>query len=261
LTKGIYERFAAYEILSSDKYVAGKYKVTAVNRVGFGSKSVESVECEIPAPKTLEILTDLVNYGVITDTENGYALPITVDVDNDAKGDGVKVTYNWKKTVTKPDENGESAWDDVENNANELAVKEPGWYKVEVVSTLNRANISKTSNIAKVTMPNAAPSLTHKQGEESIIHNVDRNEKVVLDIVLDSPYTSELESEGLRYEWYSGDISEDNKVVNGNGIEGQGTSQLTIVYNGMPNFYWCKVYNILGGVESEPAISGEFIVR
>lgn len=261
MEKGIYERFAAYEILSSDRYVAGKYKVTAVNRVGFGSKSTESVECEIPAPKVLNIITDLIDYGAIVDTENGYVLPVAVEVDKDAQGDGVKVSYNWKKTLAKPDENGESVWDEVENTTNELAVKEPGWYKVEVVSTLNRANISKTSNIAKVTMPNAAPVLAHKAEDDMKVYDIDKLDSIELTIELATPYSSELESEELKYVWYTGDSSDPTPVVNGPEANGQGTKTLTVTNFGIPTLYWCKVSNKLGGVFSDEATSGEFFVR
>lgn len=260
MEEGIYERFAAYEILSSDRYVAGKYKVTAVNRVGFGSKSTDSIECEIPAPKVLNVITDLVDYGAITDVENGYTLPVAVEVDKDTQGDGVKVSYNWKVTTAKPDENGESVWEDVENASNELIVKTPGWYKVEVVSTLNRANITKTSNIAKVTMPNAAPILNHKFGEEKT-YDIDKLDSIDLVIGLEKPYTSELESEELKYEWFTNDISDPILVVDGPEAQGQGTNTLRVTNFGTPTFYWCNVSNKLGGTFSEAAISGEFLVR
>lgn len=263
LAKGIYERFAAYEILSSDRYVAGHYNVTAVNRVGFGSKSVKSATCEIPVPKVLDIVTDLVDYGAIVDTENGFELPVAVAVDNDASGDGVKVTYNWKSTTVKPDENGESVWEEVEETSNKLMAKEPGWYKADIVSTLNRANIYKTSNICKVTMPNTPPVLVHKQGDDMLVRDIDKLDSIGLTIELAEPYDgNELKSEEVKYVWYTGDISDKVLVVNNSpAIEGQGTKTLKVTNYGVPTIYWCEVSNKLGGEFSEPAISGEFFVR
>lgn len=263
MNNGIFERYAAYEILAGDKYVAGKYNVTAVNRVGFGSKSVKSSTCEIPNPKVLEIIADLVDYGAIIDTENGYVLPISVETDKDipAHTDGIKLTYNWMTTTTKPNENGESDWTPVEEASNMLAVKEPGWYKVEVVSTLNRANIVKTSNIAKVTMPNAAPVLAHKFGDDMIVRDIPTMESTELVINLAEPYTSELQSEEIKYEWFTGDASEPTLVVDSENAKGQGTNTLTVTHFNIPSLYWCKVYNKLGGEFSEAAISGEFFIR
>lgn len=264
MEKGIFERYAAFEILSGDegdKYVAGKYNVTAVNRVGFGSKSVKSSTCEIPNPKVLEIIADLVDYGAITDIENGYVLPISVEVDKDVpvQADGIKLTYNWMTTTTKPNENGESDWTPVEETSNMLAVKEPGWYKVEVTSTLNRASIAKTSDIAKITMPNAAPVLKAKEGEVQILEAAP-SDVVDITLELDVPYESELESEGVQYVWYTGDYSQPMELSNSNGVSGQGTNVLSVLYAGIPTSYWCEVRNKLGGVYSEPARSAAFVI-
>lgn len=264
MEKGIFERYAAFEISSGekgDRYVAGKYNVIAVNRVGFGSKSVKSSTCEIPNPKVLEITTDLVDYGAITDIENGYALPISVETDKDipAHTDGIKLTYNWMTTTTKPNENGESDWTPVEETSNILAVKEPGWYKVEVVSTLNRANIAKTSNIAKVTMPNAAPTLTHPTGAIEFVDGI-TGRVTDITINLKTPYVNELESEGIKYVWKCGDSSNPTIISNDSTYSGQGTSTLSILYAN-PNLYWCEVSNLLGGTYSEPTISGQFFIQ
>lgn len=264
---GIFERYAAFEISAGDegdRYVAGKYNVTAVNRVGFGSKSVKSSTCEIPNPKVLEITTDLVDYGAIADTENGYALPISVETDKDvpAHTDGIKLTYNWMTTTTKPNENGEGDWAPVEEASNEsniLTVKEPGWYKVEVISTLNRANIAKTSNIAKVTMPNAAPKLTHPTGAVEFVDGV-TGQVTDITINLETPYANELESEGIKYVWKCGDSSNPTIISNDSTYSGQGTSTLSILYAN-PNLYWCEVSNLLGGTYSEPTISGQFFIQ
>lgn len=267
MEKGIFERYAAFEITAEnkDKYIAGKYNVTAVNRVGFGSKSVKSSTCEIPNPKVLNIVTDLVDYGAIADAENGYVLPISVETDKDVPThtDGIKLTYNWMTTTTKPNENGEGDWAPVEEASNEsniLTVKEPGWYKVEVISTLNRANIAKTSNIAKVTMPNAAPVLTHPEGATTSIVDAVPNNVVDIKINLNTPYESELQSEGVQYVWFTGDATMPTKVVDGNGISGQGTDTLSVLYSGFPAIYWCEVSNKLGGVYSTPARSGAFAI-
>lgn len=256
---GIYERFAVYEILSGERYVAGKYNVTAVNRVGFGSKSTKSTTCEIPNPKVLDIATNLVEYGAIENVETGYELPIAVITDNDAQGDGVKVTYNWMTTTSKPNDNNESDWVPVEETSNTLMVKQPGWYKVEVTSTLNRANIAKTSDIAKITMPNAAPVLKAKEGEVQILEATP-GDVVDITVELDVPYESELESEGVQYIWYTGDYSQPMELSNSNGISGQGTNILSVLYAGIPTSYWCEVRNKLGGVYSEPARSAAFVI-
>lgn len=270
---------------ASDEVITGKYWVEATNTVGIvsdgalkgNSTTVKSTECNVPAPAPLVI------------NENGD-LDETLFLDKDS-GTGTlsfavnhddaipSYTYTWYKSETHPSEftdltsivqtNGPKT-----ENTDTCAVNAPGWYAVKVLSSLNRTKKTAKSKICKVMNHPAIPTiLTMMQSNESqSTVAVDVSQEGVeypdyangdiakLSITTDLDSATELQSDGLTYDWYVIEVDKGTRLlteadIGKNGLIKEdtklGKSSLTVRCinddNANPTHYKCVVTNTLNG--------------
>ena len=270
---------------ASGEVITGKYWVEATNTVGIvsdgalkgNSTTAKSTQCNVPAPAPLVI------------NENGD-LDETLFLDKDS-GTGTlsfavnhddaipSYTYTWYKSETRPSEfadltsviqtNGPKT-----ENTDTQAVNAPGWYAVKVQSSLNRTKETAESKICKVMNHPAIPTiLTMMQSNESqSIVAVDVSQEGVeypdyangdiakLSITTDLDSATELQSEGLTYDWYVIEVDKGTRLlteadIGKNGLIKEGTelgkSSLTVRCinddNANPTHYKCVVTNTLNG--------------
>jgi hypothetical protein len=222
----------------------------------------------LPGPAAIQIKTDLNKSKVVekvVDAEtkevsiaSGEALSIELP-DNIYNAD---IVYNWfmkttvdgdyvavTKQVPVEDEEGNITYEEIiASTSSVLEVDKLGWYKAQIVSTLNRKDIEANSEECKVTFAPEAPTI-ESDGDQLYFEltpkDVSKDLKVKATVANgDNP----LYSEGIEYVWFIASNSEPRELTEADAdIAVANGDTLTVKYVDTNNAYMfnCVAYNVL----------------
>ncbi len=279
-TTVLYRRYTTYTINSSDNQIVGQYHVKATNTLGKNTTEPKSSSAAtIPGPSDIVFTTKLANSAILTkaaDAPEGTTetASLAVELAPDTNGTPT-IAYEWLKNIE--DKDNAEKWLPLEHNDKTLSVSIPGWYKVQVTATLNRAVVeSESENVCFVTFSPAEPTMTFgdygtdanpDDGDDYVTLNKSVGQEVTLPVeatVAIDPdysetYSDKLFSEKINYQWYMQDLlSQTQKEVklddtNAIVVSGTQSNQLIIkpIKAGLYNFR-CEAVNELNGQVSNP---------
>lgn len=266
----LYERYSAFTVPEADEdeltndEVVGKYYVAAINYKGELSTAitpVRSSECVLPGPAAIQIQTDLepakiVDKVVVDDqavVAPGEVLSIKLP-DNVYNAD---IVYNWEMKETEDGEYApvispavEGDEDDIASTGSNLNISKLGWYRANIVSTLNRKSISTNSEECKVTFQPEAPEIESNMDSYYCELNAADGEKQLIVSAKVNNQDNSLYSEKIEYVWYIAHNSELRKLTEADAdIATAQDNVLTVKYLNTHNIYTfnCQAYNILNG--------------
>lgn len=217
----LYQRFTTYTIPLGDVKVSGEYIVKAVNRISASNVNVSNPEsssvCCLVSPADIEIITNLEENVLLSASGEDTLLKISIKAPKD---ENTVIGYDWKKNILASDVASED-WNSLETqNGTYAYVNEPGWYSVNVTSTLNREEKSAVSNVCKVTYEPKLPAMEYSEDAKSKIEEGDTiptygGITALLEVVhpygvfaneedyitYGSTYSNQLFSEQLEYVW------------------------------------------------------------
>lgn len=256
----LYERYSTYTIPNNNESVTGYYFATVTSAFAADANAIsdprESSRCELPGPQPLAISTNLPMSAYLESiNEDGEIVDnaIALAIDTGANPYKSTVTYNWKRSVDGDD------FEDISNNSKSLIVDEPGWYKVEVTSVLNRETATPvSSNTCFVTELPVKPTIENDTKINGVVANniplTAAAGSVVLKVKAKLPegydIANPLQHEKFNYKWYISLVNEGNPhlvteadkdyaVANGN--------ELTVFWNSRVDYasFNCLVENEL----------------
>lgn len=261
----LYERYNVLNLPATGE-VTGQYKACVYNTVNnlVTRIPVFSSTCLLPGPQKIVFKEDgnLLNGMILPEDESGVNLLVATEEDVYEPS----LSYKWRKSQSAAEEvlkENTSVWSNTQSNW--INVNEPGWYSVEVVSTLNREETTKFSNVCKVTDFPEPPTVT-PQGNAlyMVAPGVPQTLKIEAKVLNPNDYGTELITEGIEYIWQIKlvDSGVDGVYItltddNCTGITGLGTTQITIdntlTVNGRATAggtMRCLVANILNGEQA-----------
>jgi hypothetical protein len=286
-----YEFYAYCTINNTTKSIVGTYAAVISNNVsGKAPSATRTNNWIIPSPKVITYNTDLSeNNNIIaevyfeteddecdlaktyyTKTEKGlYEIAdivefapdvvyyekdnvVTLQIAATPDNNDATLTYAWYYTDTL---NGDMT--PIEGATQRSHdIRQPGWYQVITTSTLNREDITKGSQIAKVTLPPVVPTVNYQGGEAKIVNinfNNIENDSYPLTVSAEIE-EGPLSSERLSYTWLhqakEADGVYEDVVVGEYGVKEISNNVLTVSYTGDQEIFVCKVTNHLNGVEA-----------
>ena len=263
----LYTRFTSYTV-ADDADITGEYHVRAYNNVATRDGAISSItyaassDCLLPAPKDINIATDLPAGVILKDGKADLTLALSADEYNP------NVTYEWRSSVVGADAVLDKEVEAASTTSEPtLAVTTPGWYSARAIASLNRKVKDLFSGVCKVTNK-PLPPLVAFQGNETVY--IEGETPAVLTIeasIANADNIAEaLLSDKFNYIWQIRPINAvDNNswtVISENdaGISGQGTDTLTVDKN-LPyagaNFR-CLVVNELNGAKAVFDHSGSY---
>lgn len=214
----LYEKYTTLTVPATGD-VTGTYTVKAWNTTTVGGKAYksdprESRECILVSPTDINIVTDLVNKGLITyeidEDSESVKKPATLQVIlAEKEGDNTNFNYVWYRATSRdanPSEVADSA-------SNKYEAEQPGWYKAYITASLNRQTNEHTTGWCKVTEMPVAPTLTITStggtlDEDGDSYTWDKQigTQLVLTLSASVPNATtydveDLYSEGLTYSW------------------------------------------------------------
>ena len=242
-----------------------------------------SDKCLLPAPADIAFNENgnLLDGSILTlveqedeEAEDIYASTLAVSIVNDNYGP--TVNYEWRKSiVSEADatnlENAVHTTTEVPN----LTVNEPGWYSVNVISTLNRTVKNKLSvdennepKACKVTFAPKPPLVERQAISGSIVGYVNKAPaifKVTASINNPDNMAHELLSDNISYIWQIAYSDTNETYVNipadFAGVTGLGTNAITVtekLKTQVANFR-CLVINELNGAKAIFDHSGSYV--
>lgn len=259
MKSGLYEQISILRIPATPedeepKKIAGLYTVSISNRVGTNESFKSSGTCEIPAPKDIIFNGDLPEEGTIL-TDGSAVLDLTGKILADDSH--AELNYQWTSCVK---ENSEFIPVEGANNEARLTVATPGWYKLNVISSMNRASIEKFSKVCKVTNLPTAPIIRDMDpNNPHYTINASSTNGIATMIVDVAPFDDteidiKLLSEGLTYKWYrkivDGESGQQRQEVSlsDSDVTAMEGNQLQIrVLAGEGKYFECDVINTLNG--------------
>lgn len=246
----LYEKVTTYTI-PKEGDVVGYYRAMAKNSIGDNTtRYVPSNVCQIPGPTPVEFTKNLPdNYTLKADKENilGVAVP--------ADKNGALVTMTWMTSA----ESAEAGFVPVADaTAANLAVTEPGWYRVDVKSNLNRAEETNSSAVCRVTNP-VQPLVLSRVWSSDTEDLVVNPEVTECTLGVSHKVVTGLESDRITYSWFLG--AEDleptpltaEDVVDGEINGAMITAKLDRIPSARILTYICKVNNYLIGSDNKEA--------
>ena len=232
----------------TDDTVVGKYYVAAINYkndLSTEDTPVRSHECILPGPSDIQIESNLGTSKIVdkvetvVDEETGE---IRIDVADDEAFTIVlseniynaDIVYNWmvktaidgeyapvKKLVAKFGENGEPEYDAegepifeevIASTGAVLEIDKLGWYKAQIVSTLNRKDTDVYSDECKVTFEPVAPTVTLDGSQEMFELKTGETKELKINATVPNA-NNPLYSEGLEYVWEYSSVTNPTPVV------------------------------------------------
>lgn len=221
----LYEKVETFTV-PSEGVITGTYQAKVVNTVSHGTDTLTTInpsysnECLLPPPQdiTFEEGKNL-PLGVIFGDENKANIGVTLVKDTN----GADLKFTWKKSTTS-NNSGFEVLSDAANVAT-YTVTEPGWYTVDIKSSLNRsykystddttANGESIVNICKVTGMPAAPMVQYKNDDgdfvdgagDPIIYSINENSApielaVKASVPNDNDLALELIHDYYSYQWF-----------------------------------------------------------
>lgn len=232
----LYERYNVLTLPATGE-VTGQYKACVYNTVNdlVTRIPVFSSTCLLPGPQKIAFKEDgnLLNGMILPEDESGVNL--LVDTEADAYEPILK--YKWRKSQSSREEvllDKTAPYATTDNNW--INAAEPGYYSVEIVSSLNREKTNKFSNICKVTEFPEPPMVTPK-GNALYMVAPDSPQTLNIDAVVPNPndYEKGLVSESIEYVWQMKpvDTGVDGVYItlteeNCTGVSGLGTKEIVI---------------------------------
>jgi hypothetical protein len=273
----LYERYSAFTVPAEGE-VVGEYYVSAVNSKSNGLSTVlnpvHSSKCTLPGPAEIEIKEDLPAAKIIkADTVNTLSVVLPDNIYN------ADIVYNWlikttadgsyvPVTTTIVDSEGDEI--DIPVTTPVLTIEDLGWYKVKIVSELNRKDVDKTSVECKVTYAPEKPIVDNATLVDGVLEDrFNLSEGETQDLKVSASVTNKgnpLYNESFEYQWYVADngamrpitaADKDIAVANGD--------TLTVKYNKNDNVaarsFSCIASNVLNGQrEASEYLKYPFIV-
>jgi hypothetical protein len=262
----LYERFTTYTVpTDADVHVTGQYQVKATNTIEPNvSTSVGSRVCELVSPDEVVFTAsgDLKPRAVFNEVDGDIQpLDLTATVvDDDSVA--AKRSFTWHKCIKDADTVATS-----ENTASgTYTVVTPGWYQVDINSTLNRETKTATSTQCKVTAMPKIPAMSYSSAAQALIpegksipyYTSDvANLEVVLGSVVPTTYAGYSEllfSESIGYVWGVQKDDESFRYLTEKDIESGlisgelGKATLTVNSPGNDGYtFYCIVTNTLNG--------------
>lgn len=232
----LYERYNVLTLPATGE-VTGQYKACVYNTVNdlVTRIPVFSSTCLLPGPQKIAFKEDgnLLNGMILPEDESGVSL--LVDTEADAYEPTLK--YKWRKSQRSREEVLlDKTTPYATTNNNWINAAEPGYYSVEIVSSLNREETNKFSNICKVTEFPEPPMVTPK-GNALYMVAPDSPQTLNIEAAVPNPndYEKELVSEGIEYIWQMKpvDTGVDGVYItltedNCTGVSGLGTKEIVI---------------------------------
>ena len=275
LTEEEFEKGVFYIKQGSAYQVATSFDANAVyyvDKVLTTLYPTRSTECLLPAPVDIMFKVDgNLKDGTIlildeTDEENPlYKASLSVDVVTDNYGPTVQ--YEWRKSMISEVDAVDLEHDPIAiTDVNTLEVNEPGWYSVNVVSSLNRTSKNKLSvneddepKACKVTFAPQPPVVERQAISGSIVGYVNKSPAVFkVNASINNPdnIAHALLSDKIHYIWqiaYS-DTNETYIDIPADfaGVSGLGTNSITVtekLKTQVANFR-CLVINELNGAKA-----------
>lgn len=267
--------------------IVGTYMVSVTNSVyGKAQSSTMSDQWILSSPTNIEFTTDLSETSnileycetedIVYDSTKTYYIKNENNQYDEFTGDEFEegITYYERNAKTlniainiDKDAEPSCAWYSKHTESGPMAliegatersydVTEPGWYKVVVTSTLNRESITQDSNVARVTTPPKAPTISYQGGEAKIVNinfNSIQNDSYPLTVNAEIEQGL-LSSDGLSYTWMhqvkdSDGIYED-AMVGAYGVKEISGDTLMVSYAGDQEIFVCKVTNSLNGAQA-----------
>ena len=283
----LYERYTTLKIVNSDaKNVTGQYWFGATNYIG-SNEVVLNPDSSDEDPK---VTINAVNYTNET-YSNKCLVPFPADVVIEALPENqfIEDKNTLKAAVNK--DNGNPAREYIWSRDGEVIVSEtdetcdlvaPGYYKVKVVSTLNRTEKESESNECRVMNNPVAPEMKRLykgEGDETFAEytgdlDLKMGNIVTLkfELVDDTFASNSLKSDEILYRWYvvepdksarllvANDIGIDKLLVEGTVLN---TDTITVCkINDSTSVYsfYCEVENKLAGKSAVLAEPERFVI-
>lgn len=263
-TKILYERYSSFTV-PEEIGVTGNYYAAAWGYVTDKSGKVvktpysrSSSVCVIPGPSTILFKAngDLTNGKVLRlNADEEYEETLSVQVVTDEYQP--VVNYVWRRSTASPEDVIDPEFTAlVDANEANLTVSEPGWYAVEVKSTLNRETKNKFSNICKVTKSPAPPVVTPQESRFVDITGATKEnpQEFTINAEVYNPlnYDEDLLRDSFEYVWQMQNPDTDKFITIKEGtlgIDGLGSHTLKVdnrlKYTGAT--FRCLVINHLNG--------------
>ena len=195
----LYERYSAYTVADSGEII-GNYKAVAWNNISIPAEQkvlttpfgTQSDVCLLPGPQDIVITKDLKDIAVVQRNSN---IALAVDIEQDAYKP--EVIYTWKtSTLSEADiSNSDSV-----GSEKSITITEPGWYRVDIESKLNRRVEHQSSAVCKVTHPPIPPQVVVQDSYYDTIPSQGVTFEINVDpAILD--VNNKLLSDKIEYKW------------------------------------------------------------
>ena len=218
-----------------------------VDKVLTTHEGVCSNECLLPGPEEVifKVNGNLSQGAILTavkdedDVVIGHTATLKVETEKDKYNS--PTVYEWRKSKVSLEDALNDETPIIENESdNELSVSDIGWYSAKAISSLNREDAKKYSNVCKVTHLPEPPTVTLQDTSLYILQNKGDASVRTVTLSIDASMMDEshnenlLFSEGLEYIWeINPSNTEDYKPIKDNaaGISGLHTNSITIDYD------------------------------
>ena len=161
----LWEKYSAYTVPTTGN-VTGAYKVSVVNTLGQNTtvNPTWSQECILPSPADIEFVKDLEQNIMFAQGQTNMDLGVEIakDINNST------ITYTWQGSS----ESAEAMTEITDAHNKSYNISNPGWYRVDIKSNLNREDKFAHSTVCKVSAYPEVPTV-------SIIANVADEEGII----------------------------------------------------------------------------------
>ena len=282
----LYERYSTFTV-PADVKITGEYQAAAWNTISVPNSNkvlttlypTRSDVCVLPGPAKIAFKENgnLVDGKILIAQGEGdekvFTAQLAVDIVKDNYNPVVK--YEWRKSLISAEDAVDLTHDAVETSVPTLDVTEPGWYSVNVISTLNRTTEEKLSvdannapKACKVTFAPEPPVVQAQPIGGSIVGYVNKAPVTFrVDASINNPdeMADLLLSDKISYVWQIAytDTNETyiNIPENFAGVSGLGTHAITVtekLKTSVANFR-CLVINELNGAKAIFDHSGAYV--
>lgn len=151
--------------------------------------------CTINGPREIHFTTDLEEHKFLSDDESENLLSVDVSADGNPQ-------YAWYQTIEIND-NQPIFGSPMDDNTSSIEINKIGWYKVKVISNLNRETTEENSEICRVTRSPELPEIEIEVNGSKFSDDMIRNPSTIK--IIPSFDTSDipikLQSDTITYQW------------------------------------------------------------
>jgi hypothetical protein len=167
-----------------------------------GTKSVESTQCIIPTPQSLEVISPKASV-IISDDED--AIPTTIEVGQTSEDNEeyTQFSYQWKRKQYESEDSNQTSLDLEGAISNTYTPTSDGLYYATVTNTLNKATLSKDSNICRVTHTASKPTIVEKVNgiEGTSAYLTGKTQTLSVDVTINDAHWDD-NYDTIAYQWY-----------------------------------------------------------